>query len=226
MKIFIPASNKYLHLLKGYSILFNKYWKNQQVVVLCYDKPKDELPNNFEIVSLGEERGKYWTNGMIPFFTSLEDEYFVFTIEDHFLIKSVDVAKVEKLEEMVKKGIADKAMLHSHLNAKHGEDYGNGFIKLRQDGEYRTTIHPAIWRRDYLLRYLKPNYTIWDFEVKNMPESKRDGATILALKMPNPNTNLIFDCANIYRNDEVQDHEIARASLKDRKIIMDAINNA
>src|SRR5690606_22534524 len=49
-------------------------------------------------------------------------------------------------------------------------------IKNTQDSEYRLSTQPSIWNREFLLQYLKPNLTPWEFETQ---ESKNGGWIIL-----------------------------------------------
>jgi len=203
MKILVSVSNKYVHLLAPYSILFNKYWPDQEVIFLGFDNPDvPELPDNFSYVSLGKQSdfGSHWTNPILPYINSLKDDYFVITAEDVVLCGPVDIEKANMLEDEVKLGNADKAMLDSHLNwnLQFGGEmhpYKNGVLKLSQFAQYRTSLAPAIWRKDYFLRYCKPNMSQWDFEIENMPESQRDKATIISLD----DKEFLFKSANVYR---------------------------
>ena len=93
MKMFVLTSDKYQFLLKSYCELFNKNWsKDIEVVLLGYKKPKEELPSNFEFVSLGKDsKSTPWSNKLIDFFNKIEDEYFFLCFEDHFLIQKGDI---------------------------------------------------------------------------------------------------------------------------------------
>ena len=74
-------------------------------------------------------------------------------------------------------------MLDTHLNV-YSVEYKAGMMQMLPNAPYRTSLHPAIWRKEYFKKYLKPNFTIWDFEIKNMPESQKDGATIISCVSP------------------------------------------
>ena len=50
MKIYISTSNKYIHLIKPFQYLFNKFWSDSQpVTILGYEEPTFDLYNNFAI---------------------------------------------------------------------------------------------------------------------------------------------------------------------------------
>ena len=186
MKILVTTSDQYLHLIEPHAVLFNRYWPNQDVTILGFDdKNIPQLPDNFEYVSLGKQDdfGRYWTNPLIPYIDKVKDEYFVVMMGDFLLTDYVDFEKLEALEKEIRDGDADKVVLDTHLSA-YTVEYKPGVRKVHQLAPYRTTLHPAIWKREYFKKYLNPNYTAWDFEIKNMPESQRDGALILLPEMP------------------------------------------
>lgn len=196
MKLFVITSNKYKNLMGVYGKLLQKYWPGQIATILCYDLPDIPLEDNCKVVSLGKQPSKYWTNGLIPFFSKLNEKYFIITVDDMLLMNYVEEDKIQILENEMKTGEVQKAMIHSHMNKVHGIPWKPGILKIRQEARYRTTLHPAVWGKEYFLRYLKPNMTAWDFEVNNIPESQSDGALIISLDQ----SRHIFDCINVFRN--------------------------
>jgi hypothetical protein len=186
MRILVTTSDQHLHLLTPYAILFNRYWSNQNVTILGFDDSNiPELPDNFNFVSLGKQSdfGKYWTNPLIPYIDNIKEEYFAVMMGDMLITDYVDVEKMQLLEKEISCGNAEKAVLDTHLNA-YSVKYKAGIVQLHPRAPYRTTLHPAIWRKEYFKKYLKPNLTAWDFEIKNMPESQNDGATIISCVSP------------------------------------------
>jgi hypothetical protein len=187
MRILVTTSDQYLHLLKPYTILFNKYWPNQNVTILGFDNTGiPELPNNFDFVSLGNQNDfeNYWSDPLIPYIDEVKEEYFVIMVGDFFLTDYVDTKRLKLLEDEIISGNADKALLDTHLSA-YTTEYKTNIRKILQDAPYRTTLHPSIWKKEYFKKYLKPKLTAWDFEVQNMPESQCDGTTIVIPACPN-----------------------------------------
>jgi len=186
MRILVTTSDQYLHLLTPHAILFNKYWPNQDVTILGFDDSNiPKLPDNFSYVSLGKQSdyGRYWTNPLIPYVNNIEEEYFVVMMGDFLITDHVDTKRLQLLKDEIRTGNAVKALLDTHLSA-YTVEYKEGVRKVLPSAPYRTTLHPCIWRKEYFKRYLKPNLTAWDFEIKNMPESQRDGETIILPAYP------------------------------------------
>lgn len=205
MKILVTTSNQQMGLLEPHATLFNRYWPEQQVTILGFNTiNKPRLPDNFEYVSLGrqDDFGRYWTDPLIPYIKELDEDYFVLMMGDFLLTDYVETKKFNILESEVKHGDADKVILDTHLSA-YTVPFKPGVRELRQEAPYRTTLHPAIWRKEYFLKFLKPNLTAWQFETLNMPESRRDKARILLPEMPAGIT--ATDPAQIMRESAIND---------------------
>jgi len=69
-------------------------------------------------------------------------------------------------------------------------------LEISQTADYRTTLHPAIWEKNYFLSFLKPGMSPWDFELANMPQSKKDGARIISIDQPND----LFESCNVFQS--------------------------
>ena len=186
MRVLVTTSDQYLHLLTPYAILFNRYWPDQQVTMLGFnDTSLPALPDNFEYISLGkqEDFGRYWTDPIIPYVDKIAEDYFVVTCADMLITDYVNLEKINLLEKEISSGVAKKALLNCHLNG-YTDKYKTGINKLSQNAPYRTTLNMSIWEKEYFKRYLNPNFTIWDFEIRNMAESQNDGAVIVTPDSP------------------------------------------
>ena len=66
---------------------------------------------------------------------------------------------------------------------------------------------------------MKPNFTAWDFELKNMTESYHDNSIIITLNQ----TNHLFDCINVYSKGKVELNTDGVAREEDLEIIRKTI---
>ncbi len=192
MKILVSTSKKYSFLLAPYAKLFNKHWPGQDIVFLGFDECEvPSLPDNCEFVSLGKQSdyGRIWSTPLIPYIDSIEDEYFMFTVEDVMLIDKVDLGKVNLLINEIENG-ASKAHLDRTLNNR-ASPLKNGILAINPQASYRTSLSPSIWTKRYFMKYLKPEMTPWDFEIENMEAAKNDGNLIIAL---DDEKDLYYNC--------------------------------
>lgn len=196
----VITSDKYVHLMEDYSIFFNKYWNiDVPVTILSYAIPEMKLPNNFKFFSLGNQSdfGNYWTNALIPYFNNIKSEFICILLDDLFFITPVDTKKLFGVfDELISENkTIDKFLLGSipENMTINSIPFTNNSLLIHKNVNYRTTLKPSIWRTEYFKKMLKPNYNVWDFEIKNMYESKTDGSIVISHK----DVNLITEF-NVY----------------------------
>ena len=109
MNVYILTFDKNIHIIEGLQYCINKYWKpNPNVILLGYKKPEFDLKDNFKFVSLGKDRGSNYVGGdLISFFTDVEDEHFIFSVDDFFPIRNIDI---KLLNYLTNKMISDNSI--------------------------------------------------------------------------------------------------------------------
>jgi len=170
------------------------------------------LPPNFTLVSLGsqEDYGNTWTDALIPFFKEFDEDYFTVLLEDYWLVSPVDMSRLESFELKVRDGLIDRADLGNGVYPHYPYDEDTGLHIVSQRADYRNSLQPAIWRKEYFMKFLKPGRTPWQFEGIGMNEARNDGAVIASLPSPP-----IFDYANIFLKGELHQPQIDRISCED-----------
>lgn len=186
MKIIVTTSDKYLHLLPIFIYLFKKNWSTEQSVeIVGYKTPDFQLPLNFTFHSLGTQGTvKEFSTDLRKYF-ELQDDYFIWMMEDSF-IKLVDHNKLSKLMELIyrENNIGRINLTNETVKQKHENHSWMGDYKIyanTQDANYRLSTQPSIWNKEFLLKYLTPGLSPWDFETQH---SINDGYQILGPKEP------------------------------------------
>lgn len=176
MKIIVTTSDKYHHLLPVFFYLYNKYW-GAPFDLVGYAKPECELPGNCTWVSLGVQGDKSeWSTDLRRYF-ELQPDWFVWMMEDTF-IKS----KVSVFGGLYNFGRVD---LTNDVQKREHTSYGE-FIIAHPNCRYRLSTQPSIWNKTFLLQYLTPGLSPWDFETQ---DPKNDGWEILGHIPPPVNHN-------------------------------------
>lgn len=172
MKVIITTSDKYHHLLPVFFYLYNKYC-GLPFDLVGHAKPECELPDNCTWVSLGPQGSKQdWSNQIRPYFKQ-QPEYFIWMMEDTFLkaqMKHVLRLPCTKVGRIDLTGDVQKR--------KHFID-DDGIVYADAESRYRLSTQPSIWGKDFLLQYLTPNLSPWDFETR---DPKNDGWSVLGFK--------------------------------------------
>lgn len=185
MNVYVFTSNNYLHVLKPFCFLFNKFWSDkQQVKIVGFEPPAWQMPDNFEFISLGKQRGiKYWSDDYIDFFNSINDEYFIHMVENEFLLRPVDFDIINSLVEFLDEDVGriDFTPGPSLRNWKPYQEYDEyDIIELSQTDQYRLAIRLNLWNKKYFLKHLRSGENAWEFEIFGNRRAQNDGYKILA----------------------------------------------
>jgi len=189
--------------------MFNKYWSpDAEVTILGYSPPIYDLPDNFKFVSLGkqEEYGNEWTTALIPYFKQMSDEYFIWLLDDAYIL-NVDKSLLPVAEEHMKKGV-EKVHLTNFDNRIFNKEKDINFNIWDQDARYRLSLQPCFIRRDYFLKYLIPRKIIWQYEIDH-EIARNDGAQILISKQD------IVSYSNFMRKRKTDSVQISKIRKED-----------
>ena len=171
LTIYIISSDKSIHSIEALQYFINKYWNpNPKVVVLSYKQPTTfELADNFEVVSMGEDRGHDYVNeNMIKFFNSIDDSHFIFSLDDFLPIRNVNVDMLNELTDKVIDENISRFALVNQLSNKQKEIIQNkdgyDIVEMSQSERYRISTPWSIWSKEYFLKYLYPDGNLWTWE--------------------------------------------------------------
>lgn len=230
------TGDEHLHLLPLFHYFCKKNMCNfGKVTLVGFSSPsRMHIPWDFEFISLGSQRrflnektGYWkWSDAVLPFFRKLKDEYFFLTWLEHLPIQSINIGLFNKLLSYVKSGIAQRAFVDTHLNqgrfaGKHTRM--DDLLYLGQDTKYRISLMPGIWDRKYFLKYLKPGFTAWDFEVTNIKKSMNDGAILIAPAKKDAYKVFNFYLKGVFNERGFNDIK-ETISPEDRKAITDTVD--
>lgn len=191
MKIIITTSDKYLHLLPIFAYLFKKNWNEKyEVNIVGYDGMsnfifpkfhKSPLFDNFIFHSLGKQEGnaKNFSNDLRKYFEK-QDTFFIWMMEDTF-IKSVNFDLLNELWLLRNNSIGriNLCSRATTLQDFYQSDLGENLLENTQTADYRLCTQPSIWNKNFLLKYLTPDLTPWEFETQ---KSINDGYRIIGHK--------------------------------------------
>jgi hypothetical protein len=156
-----------------------KYWDPKpDVIVGGFSEPNFDLPEGFEFHSIGDQSNfpiGRWSDGLIKLLHEIEDEVFILTLEDMWLIKPVYERVIAMAYDymMQFQYVARLDLTGDRLNAGMASLYGKmGHVDLiwsNPDSPYHMSMMPGLWRKEHLLRVLIPNESPWDVEIQGTP---------------------------------------------------------
>jgi len=184
MNIYVQTCDKGIHIIEAFQYLFNRYWSEEQpVTVLGYAEPEFELAPNFSFVSLGKDTGPQIGGQLIDFFSGIEDEHFVYTVDSQVIIRPVQIRRFKELARFIEGSAkVGRVALTGDMEVNQPQQLWRIFnigISLHSPvADYRMSAIWSIWRKDYFLRYLKPDMNLWEWEIAGSNSAKLDGIDI------------------------------------------------
>ena len=215
MKLYMPTCNALDHLLPGTAWLFNKYWSPDQEVIVCGDRPPEGLPANFSFRTRASEP---WAHALRPIIEAESDPYFGLLLDDYWIYDSVNLPIVEELKGMLDRNEIKKGDLSNNTIGLGAEPF-NGHPKFwvaKQMATYRSSTQAAIWSKGYLMKLLKPDRNIWQFEIVGIGETCNDGANIAAYE------STVCNYANIYYKGAIVNWQVDKLKAEDIQAMWDA----
>ena len=151
----------------------NKYWiPNPKVKILSYDYPENfELAKNFELISMGQDKGpNYVTKKIYDYMSKIQDEHFIFTVDDFLPIEPIDVNLIDRLFLKMKQQNIPRIALD---NSFHNKNYividsinDINLLYLNDKVTYPGKISSiwSMWSKKFFLESIKNATDLWDWE--------------------------------------------------------------
>lgn len=197
MRVIVLTSDKYLHAVKVFAHLFQKYWSaDQPVLVAGFTPPGFSLPPNFEFHSIGafaDYPFNAWSDGVLDLLEQVRDEAFVLMLEDYWLTRPVDRTAVRMLYDYALQFqnvlridlTTDRLYRHGPRYPLDEPDYGYcGYLDLvysEPTSQYHVSMMPGVWRRDTLRRVLRRGWNPWQVELDGTRAVMQDHPSLLVL---------------------------------------------
>jgi len=184
MKKFIITSNKYSFCLDGYQKLANKYWgENEDFTVLAFKDPKVKLAKNYSLNILGPgfDDSTPWSAALLPYFKSLNDDFFFLCFEDHFLVSHVNTDLINEAKQIMTtdESISKVRLLPEYRGRNIIEKEYNTSFKVLDESrchnnkESFASLRPSIWRRSTFIDMLSTPYLSHPYQIDTPHDFER-----------------------------------------------------
>ncbi|MBQ6979023.1 MAG: hypothetical protein IJQ07_00055 [Clostridia bacterium] len=172
LTLIVCSCDNYEDVWYPYFELFKRNWKGFRYDIILNTETKSYSHQDLNIKCLQLYKNKdlktiSWSDRMIETLNYVSSDYVMLTCEDNFIVSPVDNEKFEKAFDIIKNDrrismLSFAGKLRDYEKTKWIGDFGRISMKKR----YRVVLDTAIWRKDALLRNLKPGESPWEFEIK------------------------------------------------------------
>lgn len=134
-----------------------------------------------------------WAKRLYNFLQEYPYDYVVFLLDDFILSDYVDNDELNRVHNIMKEHseIACFNFMETYKDAKDSvkEAYGRYYLKNRK-AEFRINLQAAIWRKDFLMKFIRKHENPWQFETWGCIRSRRYKEDIYHLQK---GTKRVFD---------------------------------
>ncbi len=158
--------------------LFRKYWENcPYCLILLTDKIEGDIEGGFDDTVVLDSN---WYDMLMAGIERADTEYVMLWMDDYLLCDYVQNRDVVYYLEIAKKYNAANVLLTENPFVSSKEFSKNRKLKLVSPGTaYSFSTQVGIWSAGFLKKYVKEEWSPWDFERRGSVEIKQNEYPIL-----------------------------------------------
>ena len=180
----IGTCDSYLDLIPGFSILYERYFEPKVETLIVGETQNLDMPK-YTFITPGQ---KPWGERVINALSKVKTKYVFFVLDDYYLSQLLTIEYIEYLLKLMDNRNINKITLTpvpDFANYEYLESI-NTMHKMSPKSPWLTSLQPAIWRKDELLKFMEPEYSPWDFEVKGSEIAKNKIENYFVAKLDKP----------------------------------------
>lgn len=196
MRTIVMTSNNYTHCLPGFAYLWNKYYgEDESVLVGHYEVAPPRLPENFTCVRLGVQLHYSWSAGMLRMLELVKDETISLWLEDYWLARPVNRLQINAIKRFMEENsqvarfdLTNDRWRYPHIETNGHETgfsaYTGQLVRSAPTAKFTLSLQAGIWRTNFLLKYLNTDENAWECEMKGTERMNADNALVLGTSQP------------------------------------------
>lgn len=190
LSIIIYSCEKNSDMWKYFSILFRKYWSNcPYQVILVTDKFKyhqpgiyTEIPEKYVFDKVVVDDSN-WAHMMKSAIKAADTPFVSLWMDDYLLCDRIENDKIEELIQKAKEyHVGNLRLSQTAFTTAEVFEKDDKFLKFKQGTAYSISTQVGIWSTDFLLKYIKDDWSPWDFERVGSLEIKSEEYPMLGTR--------------------------------------------
>lgn len=174
--VLVCSCDAYQDIWDPFFQLMDKFWTDipYKVYLNTETEKYNRRFNHFSVKSLNlpddyNRQGTTWSQRMLNALSQIDEEYVFILIEDFFLREEVQTELIEDiLNQMDRDHLMSQVQFFgTRLNCDNGrKNVLSETIEMEEivSGKAKVVFVPTIWRKETLIRWLRPHESIWAFE--------------------------------------------------------------
>lgn len=195
MKTIILTSDQYTVLLPAFAHCWRQHWYDptERVDIIGFEPPAAVVPP-FVFTSLGKQADFSWSGALLHVLSAMEEDYFLLGLDDYFLSTPVPGYTLSVLEHYIAHNpqVGKIDLTGDRLRFDHtvfpDMNFIGGMVQATPTSPYQMSVQMALWRKDFLLKYLEFSESAWTME-------KAATRRLIGARLAGEETRLVLGCA-------------------------------
>jgi hypothetical protein len=178
--IIVSSCDNYEDCWQAFFTFFFRYWPDCPCEIYLLSNTKIYPDDRVKTITIGADHG--WADNMKYILQQVNKPYFMYFLEDVFLLKKVDTERVVNYFKIM---VEEKAA-YLRLYPLPGPDSAfKGYTEIgliAKEAPYRISLMTAIWDTKVFLDLLVPGENAWQMELDGTERSRKIEAPFLCVK--------------------------------------------
>lgn len=193
ISVLIGTCDKYEPIWKNFQICFNKTWVHETNNIFVTESKTVPQYTNTKFASIQSSKST-WALRMLDGLSACNTDYIFFILDDYLFTYSYSKQDLLDYLSFMEAYSINRLQISpsgfQSYKSIHGID--KKYLQIPNYSLYGISLQPSIWRKDYILKMLLPEYSPWDFEIK--------GSNSINLDDKNHNIFIDSSLQNVYFN--------------------------
>ena len=176
----IFSCEKFSDLWDGNLKMFSENWPERDFeTYIVTDKPTDRTFPDVKIISAGADLE--WSDRLKYALEFVKTDYVFVTLDDYFLIKKVDNARMERFVDLMEKDGYDYIRFYPRPKRATREELPDwkGVYHIDTTCNYAVNLYSCLWRKDFMAYTVQESRNAWMFEISLSELAVKYGAKCL-----------------------------------------------
>lgn len=185
----IISCDNFSDLWDGHVKQLEKYWPDRNMDTYIVTESISVQYGSVKTLPVGDIE---WSDRLKAALDKIDTKYVFITLDDYFLVDTIDDKKLQSYLEMMKKNAFDYFRLYKRPKRDKNMPFQNSrdLFLLDAKARYAVNLYPAIWKKDFLFSTVREGRNAWQYEVSLLRVSSEYGAKCI---MTNANDFPILD---------------------------------
>lgn len=167
LSMIISSCGAFSDLWDGHITQLERFWGDRSLdqTILVTDEPTDVTYENVKVFAAGA--GIEWSRRLKSALDLVRTEYVIITLDDYFLIETVDQARIDSLVDIMRENGLDYFRLFRRPKRATGKQIGScaGICRVDTSVAYSVNLTTGIWKTDFAKYCSNCDLNAWRFEV-------------------------------------------------------------